>query len=97
MLAHLYGSGFKHTFHHISIRPEHSSVMDTETVIEKLPHLPVAGFADVSTKQGPLRVIFTEEIGDISFGHRQITKRHGSFNCFLPRVHEDHDLMSLRN
>ena len=47
---------FEHPFHHVSVTPQHTSMMDSEPVVEQLFHLLVTGCADFSPEEIELRM-----------------------------------------
>jgi hypothetical protein len=62
--------------------------------IEKLLHFLVSRLPNVPAEEFPLRVITTTEVFEIPFQVCSLLQGECRLDGFLPRVNEDHDLVS---
>ena len=60
-------TGFEHSFHHISVAPQHPRVVDPEPEVEQLTHLLIPRLSDFPSENPVTGVVFTAEVVQTTF------------------------------
>jgi len=94
--THLDAIRLEHSFHHVSVTSQHSCMMDSKPIIEKLLHFLVPRRCHLSSEEVELRMRSRVKVIRVALHLGHLLQLLRSLDRILSRMNKHHDLMPCR-